>query len=90
MVTGDHKITARVANRLGINRNHSATVITGADWEKLTPEEQQKAVTKTDVFARVSPSHKLSIVRLCKNGEIVGMTGDGVNDAPAVKKQIWN
>ncbi len=88
MVTGDHKITARaIANRLGINRNHSATVITGADWEKLTPEEQQKAVTKTDVFARVSPSHKLSIVRaLQKNGEIVGMTGDGVNDAPAVKE----
>lgn len=88
MVTGDHKITAKaIANRLRIGGNQDAEVMSGADWAKLSLEEQQKAVKNIDVFARVTPENKLSIVRaLQKNGEIVGMTGDGVNDAPAVKE----
>ena len=88
MVTGDHKLTAKaIANWLRIGGNQNAEVMSGADWEKLSLDEQQKAVDNIHVFARVTPEHKLSIVRaLQKNGEVVGMTGDGVNDAPAVKE----
>jgi Ca2+-transporting ATPase len=61
--------------------------MTGAEWELLDSYQQREVVKNVDVFARVAPQHKLSIVRaLQKNGEVVGMTGDGVNDAPAVKE----
>lgn len=88
MVTGDHKLTAQaIAEQLGLGQNGKVRVMTGAEWEMLSGYEQQEAVRDIDVFARVAPQHKLSIVRaLQKNGEVVGMTGDGVNDAPAVKE----
>lgn len=88
MVTGDHKLTAKaIADNLAISENREAQVMTGNEWALLSELEQQKAVATIDVFARVAPQHKLSIVKaLQRNGEIVGMTGDGVNDAPAVKE----
>ena len=91
MVTGDHKKTAAaIAERIGLIGPFSrgpSEVLTGAEWEMLTPLEQRKKIQSVAVFARVAPSHKLSIVRALKeNGEIVAMTGDGVNDAPAVKE----
>ncbi len=91
MVTGDHKKTAAaIAERIGLMGKLAqgpSEVLTGAEWEALTPLEQRKKIQSVAVFARVAPSHKLSIVRALKeNGEIVAMTGDGVNDAPAVKE----
>ncbi|NLJ73928.1 MAG: calcium-translocating P-type ATPase, SERCA-type [Firmicutes bacterium] len=88
MVTGDHKNTAAaIAKEIGILTPQAPRVLTGLEWERLTSREQQEQIKTVSVFARVAPSHKLSIVRaLQKNGEIVGMTGDGVNDAPAVKE----
>lgn len=88
MVTGDHRRTAAaIAERIGLLTPEASEVVTGAQWEALTPLEQRKRIGSVAVFARVAPSHKLSIVRaLQANGEIVAMTGDGVNDAPAVKE----
>ena len=88
MVTGDHKNTATaIARDIGILTPEAPRVLTGAEWERLTLKEQREQIKTVSVFARVAPSHKLSIVRaLQSNGEIVGMTGDGVNDAPAVKE----
>ncbi|MDR0974695.1 MAG: cation-translocating P-type ATPase [Ruminococcus sp.] len=87
MITGDHKDTAAaVARSAGIMRGGDL-ILTGAELAVMTDEELQALAPKTSVFARVSPSDKLRIVRAYKaNGKTVAMTGDGVNDAPAVKE----
>jgi P-type Ca2+ transporter type 2C len=86
MITGDHKLTAMaVAKELGILKKGVA--LTGAELDKLTDEEFENSVEDIEVYARVSPAHKLRVIEAFdKRGEIVAMTGDGVNDAPALKK----
>ncbi|MEM2642368.1 MAG: cation-translocating P-type ATPase, partial [Thermoproteota archaeon] len=86
MITGDHKLTAiAVAKEVGIFKEGDI-VLTGDELDKLSDEEFENIVEKVTVYARVSPEHKLRIVKaLKKKGHIVAMTGDGVNDAPAVK-----
>ncbi|MGB9958922.1 MAG: cation-translocating P-type ATPase [Candidatus Bathyarchaeales archaeon] len=86
MITGDHKLTAMaVAKDVGIFKEGDM-VLTGAEMDKLSDKEFEEIVEKVTVYARVSPEHKLKIVNaLKKKGHIVAMTGDGVNDAPAVK-----
>ena len=87
MITGDHKITAyAIAKELGII-NEGAIVLTGNDINHLSDLELQEQVKTINVFARVSPEHKVRIVVAIKaNNNIVAMTGDGVNDAPSLKK----
>lgn len=86
MITGDHPLTAQaVARELGLLK--TGRVVTGAELEAMSDIEFELEVEKIDVYARVSPAHKLRVVSaLQKKGHIVAMTGDGVNDAPALKK----
>lgn len=85
MITGDNGMTASsIARKIGIPNFQN--VLTGAEIEKLSDEELKERVKATNIFARVIPNHKMRIVKALKdNGEIVSMTGDGVNDAPALK-----
>lgn len=87
MITGDHQNTAfAIGKEVGIC-NSINEVLTGDEIEKLTEKELDSKIDKTKVFARVSPNHKLRIVRAFKRkNNIVAMTGDGVNDAPAIKE----
>ena len=86
MITGDHKITAAaIAKMLGIG--DGKTAVTGAEIEEMDTATLQERVRDVDVFARASPEHKLRLVKAIQaNKQIVAMTGDGVNDAPALKK----
>jgi Ca2+-transporting ATPase len=86
MITGDHPVTASaIAAELGLLKG--GRVVTGAELEAMSESELDHEVGNIDVYARVSPSHKLRVVTaLQKQGHVVAMTGDGVNDAPALKK----
>ncbi|MDF1524615.1 MAG: HAD-IC family P-type ATPase, partial [Trueperaceae bacterium] len=86
MITGDHPLTAqRIAKDLGIAETDQA--LTGVDLERMDDAELAQELESVSVFARVSPEHKLKIVRVLQSkGHIVAMTGDGVNDAPALRR----
>ena len=86
MITGDHKTTAlAIARELGIYREES-TVVSGDELDNMNDSELDEAVKTASVFARVSPADKLRIIQsLKRNGEVAAMTGDGVNDSPALK-----
>ena len=87
MITGDHKVTAAaIAEQIGILQANDR-VAEGAELEQMSDEELQNEVQNISVYARVSPEHKIRIVRAWqKNGAVTAMTGDGVNDAPALKQ----
>ncbi len=87
MITGDHAVTANaIAEQIGIKNSAAQTVHTGAELETLNEEQLMETVKHAAVFARVTPEHKLRIVNaLQANGEVAAMTGDGVNDAPALR-----
>ena len=86
MITGDHKATAQaISEQIGLK--HTSKILEGADIDGMSDEELTEVVGQVDVFARTTPDHKLRIVTaLQKKEEVVGMTGDGVNDAPALKQ----
>ena len=87
MITGDHRLTAiAVAKEIGMLEGDDPKVLTGAELDELSDEEFKKVVEEVVVYARSSPEHKVRITRaLREKGQIIAMTGDGVNDAPAVK-----
>lgn len=88
MITGDHaKTAAAIAQRMGINQTADAPIFTGRELADMSEMELANAVEQSNVFARVAPEQKLRLVKaLQSKGEIVAMTGDGVNDAPALKQ----
>ncbi|MBO8125981.1 MAG: cation-translocating P-type ATPase [Firmicutes bacterium] len=88
MVTGDHKLTAvSIARQIGLYSGARQGAISGEELESLTDSELLRRLDQVSVFARVSPEHKIRLVRLFKKkGEVVAMTGDGVNDAPAIRE----
>jgi cation-transporting P-type ATPase F len=88
MITGDHAVTAQaIAKRMGINKNGSVLAFTGAELAEMDKTELAQVAEEGVVFARVAPEQKLRLVEaLQSKGEIVAMTGDGVNDAPALKQ----
>jgi magnesium-transporting ATPase (P-type) len=88
MITGDHGVTASaIAAQLGLSDGDGAAAVTGPELEAMDDAALRQVVARTRVFARASPEHKLRLVQALRaNGEIVAMTGDGVNDAPALKQ----
>ena len=84
MITGDHKLTAKaIGHKIGIQ----GEAVEGSEMDRMNDEDLKKILEKVSIFARVSPEHKLRIVTSLKeSGKIIAMTGDGVNDAPAIKK----
>ncbi|MEM5772832.1 MAG: cation-translocating P-type ATPase, partial [Candidatus Aenigmatarchaeota archaeon] len=87
MITGDHRLTAlAIAKEIGLVEGEEE-ILTGEELEKMSEEELEEKVEKVAIYARVSPQHKSRIVKaLKKKGHIVAVTGDGINDAPALKK----
>jgi magnesium-transporting ATPase (P-type) len=88
MITGDYGLTAEsIARRIGIIRGQQARVITGTDLDAMSHADLEEALRGEVLFARVTPEHKLRVVSTLQDmGEVVAVTGDGVNDAPALKK----
>ncbi|KUJ71318.1 cation-translocating P-type ATPase [Thiomicrospira sp. WB1] len=88
MITGDHAVTAKaIAAQMGIVKDETADVITGPELNQISDEALINRAAEVSVYARVTPEHKLRIVQaLQANGDVIAMTGDGVNDAPALRK----